>query len=58
MSLGGVADWDWGAIPHPKVARSSAMDQHRDFAMSKDLDRLAAKDNRGNAVAAMRSHDD
>jgi len=34
------------------------MDQYRDFAMSKDLDRLAAEDNRGNAVAAMRSHDD
>ena len=43
--------------PH-RICRSSAMDQHRDFAMSKDLDRLAAEDNRGNAVAAMRSHDD
>jgi hypothetical protein len=40
------------------VCHSSAMDQHRDFAMNKDLDRLAAEDNRGNAVAAMRSHDD
>jgi hypothetical protein len=36
----------------------SALDQHRDFAMGKDLYRLAAEDNCGNAVAAMRSHDD
>ena len=34
------------------------MDQHRDFAMSKDLDRLAAKNDRGDAMSAVRGHDD
>ncbi len=29
------------------------MDQHWDFAMSKDLDRLAAENDRGDAVAAV-----
>ena len=47
------------AVDEPRrICHRSAMDQHRDLAMSKDLDRLAAEDNRGNAVAAMRSHDD
>ena len=47
------------AVDEPRrICHSSAMDQHRDLAMGKDLDRLAAEDNRGNAVAAMRSHDD
>jgi len=46
-------------IPPLRLIKSlSAMDQHRDLTMGKDLDRLAAEDNRGNAVAAMRSHDD
>jgi hypothetical protein len=33
------------------------MDQYRDLGMRKNLDRLAAKDDRRNAVAAMRRHD-
>ena len=34
------------------------MDEHRNFAMREDLERLAAEDQRGDAVAAVRSHDD
>jgi len=34
------------------------MDQHRDFAMREDLDRLAAEDDRDDAVPAVRGHDD
>ena len=34
------------------------MDQHRDLAMREYLDRLAAEDERGDAVAAVRGHDD
>ena len=34
------------------------MDQYRDLAMREYLDRLAAEDDRGDAVAAMRGHDD
>jgi hypothetical protein len=46
------------AVDEPcRICRSSALDQHRDLAMGKDLYRLAAEDNCGNAVAAMRSHD-
>src|SRR5580704_8405991 len=41
-----------------EAPRRSAMDQHRNFAMGEDLDRLAAEDERGDAVAAMRGHDD
>ena len=33
------------------------MDQYRDLGMREYLDRLAAEDNRGNAVAAMGGHD-
>ena len=33
------------------------MDKHRDFAMREDLDRLAADDDRGDAMAAVRGHD-
>ena len=33
------------------------MDQYRDFAMCEYLDRLAAEDNRGHAMAAVRGHD-
>jgi hypothetical protein len=34
------------------------MDQYRDLGMREYLDRLAAEDKRGDAVAAMRGHDD
>ena len=34
------------------------MDQHWNFAMRKDLDSLAAEDERGDAVATVRGHDD
>jgi hypothetical protein len=34
------------------------VDQHRDFTMGQDLDRLAAEHDRGDAMAAMRGHDD
>ena len=34
------------------------MDQYRDLGMREYLDRLAAEDDRGDAVAAMRGHDD
>ena len=34
------------------------MDQYRNFGMGEYLDRLAAKDDGGNAVAAVRRHDD
>ena len=33
--------------------RCSSMDQHRNLAMREDLDRLAAKNDRGDAVAAV-----
>src|SRR5689334_15495347 len=36
----------------------SSMDEHRNFAMCEDLEGLAAEDQRGDAVAAVRSHDD
>ena len=39
-------------------ASSSSMDQHRNLAMREDLDRFAAEDNRRDAVAAVRGHDD
>ena len=35
-----------------------AMDEHRDLGMREYLDRLAAEDDRGDAVAAVRGHDD
>src|SRR5208337_488562 len=35
-----------------------SMDQYRDLGMREYLDRLAAKDDRGDAVAAVRCHDD
>ena len=41
-----------------EVPRSSSMDQHRNLAMREDLDRLAAEDDRGDAVAAVRGHYD
>ena len=34
------------------------MDQYRDLGMREYLDRLAAEDERGDAVAAVRGHDD
>lgn len=34
------------------------MNAHRNFARREDLERLAAKDQRGDAVAAARSYDD
>jgi hypothetical protein len=34
------------------------MDQYRDLGMREHLARLAAEDDRGDAVAAMRGHDD
>ena len=34
------------------------MDQYRDLGMREHLDRLAAEDDRGDAVAAVRGHDD
>jgi hypothetical protein len=34
------------------------MDQDRDLGMREDLDRLAAEDDRGDAVTAVRGHDD
>ena len=34
------------------------MDQHRDLGMREHLDRLAAEDDRGDAVAAVRGHHD
>jgi hypothetical protein len=34
------------------------VDQHRDLTMGQDLDRLAAEHDRGDAMAAMRGHDD
>jgi hypothetical protein len=34
------------------------MDQHRDLGMGEYLDRFAAEDDRGDAVAAVRGHDD
>jgi len=37
---------------------TSSMDQYRDLGMREDLDRLAAEDERGDAVAAVRGHDD
>jgi len=37
---------------------SSSMDQYRDLGMGEYLDRLAAEDERGDAVAAVRGHDD
>jgi hypothetical protein len=33
------------------------MDKHWDLAMREDLDRLATEDDRGNAMAAVRGHD-
>jgi len=41
-----------------EVQRSSTMDEYRDLAMGEDLERLAAEDDRGDAVAAMGGHDD
>src|SRR5690349_719790 len=40
------------------VNDGSSMDQHRDLAMGENLDRLAAQDDRGDAMAAVRGHDD
>jgi hypothetical protein len=35
-----------------------SMDEHRGLAMGEDLYRLAAEDNRGDAMATVRGHDD
>src|SRR5271166_3403417 len=40
------------------MRHSSAMNQHRDLGMREYLDRLAAKEDRGDAVAAVPRHDD
>src|SRR5690348_6440500 len=40
------------------VNDGSSMDQHRDLAMGENLNRLAAQDDRGDAMAAVRGHDD
>jgi hypothetical protein len=37
---------------------ASAMDQHRNLTMREDFGRLAAKDDCGDAVAAVQGHDD
>jgi hypothetical protein len=39
-------------------SRESSTDEHRDLAMREDLDRLAAEDDRRDAVATVRRHDD
>jgi hypothetical protein len=44
--------------PRPITLLASSMDQHRDLGMREYLDRLAAEDERGDAVAAVRGHDD
>jgi hypothetical protein len=40
------------------VNDGSPKDQHRDLAMGEDLYRLAAEDDRGDAMPAVRGHDD
>jgi hypothetical protein len=40
------------------VNDGSSLDQHRDLAMGENLGRLAAQDDRGDAMAAVRGHDD
>jgi hypothetical protein len=40
------------------ILLASSMDQYGDLGMCEYLDRLAAEDERGDAVAAMRGHDD
>jgi hypothetical protein len=39
------------------ILLASSMDQYRDLGMREYLDRLAAEDERGDAVAAVRGHD-
>jgi hypothetical protein len=41
-----------------KAPGGSAMDQYRNLGMREHLDRLAAEEDRGDAMAAMRCHDD
>lgn len=56
-----LADCPYGALDDCLVViplGSSSMDQYRDLAMREYLDRLAAEDEGGDAVAAMRGHDD
>jgi hypothetical protein len=52
------AGWRRIALVAPVRPSSSAMDQYRDLTMREYLDRLAAEDDRGDAVATVRGHHD